>query len=111
MTIKSRYQIMRSILFYDLPMDSEYQIKVYNRFRNNLIKLGYSMIQNSVYIKVLNSKTISIQHLEKLKKITPKQGNIRVLILTEKQYQDMFILSGIKTNNELINDTKRFRIL
>ncbi|MGL4951979.1 MAG: CRISPR-associated endonuclease Cas2 [Mycoplasma sp.] len=102
---------MRSLLFFDLPVDNEFLIKEYTKFRKSIIKMGYSMIQNSVYIKVLQSKTVSNQHLINIKKILPENGNVRILILTEKQYQDMMILVGVKTDNEIINDTKRFKEL
>ncbi|MGL4951184.1 MAG: CRISPR-associated endonuclease Cas2 [Mycoplasma sp.] len=100
---------MRSIIFFDLPMDTDYFLKEYTCFRKNILKLGYSMIQNSVYVKVLQSKNISDQHVKKIQKILPSSGNIRILILTEKQYEDMLILRGVKTDNEIVNDTDRVK--
>lgn len=108
---KSKYKLMRSFLFYDLPMENEHDTKAYTKFRNNILRLGYTSIQNSVYIKVHNSKSIADQHIKKLRKILPVNGNIRLLILTEKQYNDMLLLVGVKNENELINDTERFKII
>ncbi len=102
---------MRSILFFDLPMVTDKNVRTYTKFRKELIKLGYTMIQNSVYVKVLNGKVVSNTHLKKLKQITPSNGNVRVLILTEKQFEDMKILSGSRTHNEELNDINRFKVI
>lgn len=102
---------MRALLFYDLPTDYDESAKVYRKFHSNIIKLGYVMIQNSVYVKVLNSPSISKQHRIKVKKMTPECGNVRLMIVTEKQYDEIEILSGEKTENEVINGIETFTVI
>lgn len=100
---------MRIILFYDLPFDNKDDCKSYTKFRNNILKLGYIQIQYSIYARVVQNKQMVKQHVEKVKKILPQGGSIRIIVLTEKQYNEMIILRGEMDENEIINDCKRFR--
>ena len=81
---------------FDLPINSSDEKTYYTLFRKNILKLGYFMIQYSIYTKVISSKTMVEQHINKLKKIIPPWGSIRAIVLTEKQYNDMYVLSGNK---------------
>lgn len=100
---------MRIILFYDLPFDNKEDTKNYTKFRNNILKLGYIQIQYSIYARVVQTKSMIKQHVEKVKKVLPQGGSIRIIVLTEKQYNEMIILRGELDENEIINDCKRFR--
>ncbi len=100
---------MRIILFYDLPFDNNEDTKNYTKFRNNILKLGYIQIQYSIYARVVQTKSMIKQHLEKVKKVLPQGGSIRIIVLTERQYNEMIILRGEIDENERINDCKRFR--
>jgi len=107
----STYTYMRIILFYDLSFDNKDDVKAYTKFRNNILKLGYIQIQYSVYSRVVQTKTMVEQHIKKLKKIIPPSGSIRAIVLTEKQYNSMFLLRGGISESERINDCKRYRII
>ena len=98
---------MRVILMYDLPNTTKEDNGFYTKFRNQILKMGYIQIQQSVYTKVLQSKTLSINHIE----IIPPKGLIRAYVLTEMQYERGYILSGEVDENELINDDERFRLI
>lgn len=110
-TSKSNFNLMRVILLYDLPSTTKEDSHYYSLFRKNILKLGYTQIQESIYVKVIQSKTLSNQHIEKLRKIVPPKGSIRAFVLTEKQYESAYILSGRITDNETINDTNRYRLV
>ena len=47
------YDFMRLILFFDLPVVSKEDRRIYATFRKYLIKNGYIMMQYSVYYKYL----------------------------------------------------------
>ena len=96
---------------YDLPNTTKDDSHFYAKFRNNLLKIGYTQIQQSIYVRVIQSKTLSNQHIEKIKKIIPPKGNIRIFVFTEYQYERGIILSGEVDENEMINDDKRFRVI
>jgi CRISPR-associated protein Cas2 len=100
---------MRLIVMYDLPMTTTSNIRDYNKFRNLLFKEGFIMIQESVYCKLFLNQD-QLKYGEKsLKKLMPKKGNIRSIAVTEKQYQNMIIHVGSKTNNELIMNDRRLQ--
>ncbi len=99
---------MRLILMFDLPNDDEEDRKIYSRFRKNILRLGYTMIQYSIYVKCINTQSKIEQEVEKIKKILPNQGNIRIFAITEKQYQNMYMLRGKRKINEIYNNDKRY---
>ncbi len=108
---RSKFNTMRVMLMYDLPNTTKDDSHFYAKFRNNLLKMGYTQIQQSIYVRVIQSKTLSNQHIEKIKKIIPPKGNIRIFVFTEYQYERGIILSGEVDENEMINDDKRFRVI
>ncbi|MCF0217678.1 MAG: CRISPR-associated endonuclease Cas2 [Malacoplasma sp.] len=99
---------MRILVMYDLPNNTTQENKQYTKFRKLLIKNGYSMIQFSVYVKCLNVKTKFKNEVKKISKYIPPQGNIRVLAVTEKQYQDIIFLRGESNINEKVNGVQRY---
>lgn len=96
------YKQMRLILIYDLPVTDEENRKIYSRFHRNIIRLGFYMLQYSVYSKVIQNDTSMKQYLYKLERVVPKVGNIVVLKITEKQYQDMIYLRGDKNKFDIL---------
>lgn len=98
--MENSYKQVRVLILYDLPMTEKEDIRIYNKFRKNLINLGCYMIQFSVYVKVLKNDVNYKLFLNKLKKVLPTKGEIRVIKITEKQYEKMLFLSGEQNNHE-----------
>lgn len=98
----SNYRQMRAIIIYDLPMVNDEDRKIYSLFRKNIIKLGFYMIQYSVYTKVLQNESSYMQLCNKVKNLVPDKGHIIIFKITEKQFGDMIYLSGIKNKFETI---------
>ena len=94
---------MRIIVLFDLPVATKKDRKEYTSFRNFLIKDGYDMIQFSVYARITLNHDDSKKHIDRLKQNLPKKGSVRVMSITEKQYNSMQILLGetIATENFL----------
>lgn len=99
---------MRIFIFFDLPTDTPEDKKNYLHFRKNLIKLGYSMIQYSVYSKSINVQTKKEREEKKIINILPSCGDVRMLSITEHQYQGIKILKGQKSIIEMINDERKY---
>ena len=93
---------MRMILFFDLPMVSKKEIRIYTQFRKYLIKNGFNMLQYSVYCKIFSNVDAANNYLKILKKNIPLQGQIRIMIVTEKQYNNIEIIIGGKSIQEKI---------
>lgn len=91
---------MRMIVFFDLPVTSPKDRKAATRFRNFLLKDGYYMVQFSVYSRVCNGNDAVEKHSKRLKANIPDNGSVRLLTITEKQYQNMSVLLGKMSPNE-----------
>ena len=106
MTMK--YEFMRLILFFDLPVMTPKQRHTYNVFRKYLIKNGYMMMQFSVYCKIFANREAAVKHVNILKKNVPKEGQIRILVVTEKQYAKIEIIVGGKSLQEATVNAESF---
>ena len=93
---------MRIILFFDLPMITEEEKRIYTRFRKELVRNGYMMLQFSVYSKICTNREAAVNNILKIKKNIPEKGSIRILLVTEKQYAKMEIILGGKSKIENI---------
>ena len=93
-------RFMRLFVFFDLPTNTKKQRGAATRFRNFLIKEGFMMLQYSVYVRICKGQDIVDKHIEHLYCKLPEKGNIRVLQITEKQYERMQILIGEETIQE-----------
>ena len=91
---------MRLIVFFDLPVLTKKDRKIYAKFRKFLIDDGYDMLQFSVYSRICNGDDGVNKHYARLKEHLPKKGSIRCMKVTEKQYASMEILLGEKTIRE-----------
>ncbi len=94
------HKFMRILVFFDLPVKTKKERKVATQFRNFLIKDGYYMLQYSVYVRLCNGLDAVNMHKERLKNGIPNNGSIRVLTVTEKQYDSIDILLGKKLKYE-----------
>jgi CRISPR-associated protein Cas2 len=92
---------MRSLLFFDLPTLTATNRKNYRKFVKLLKRNGFYMLQESVYCKMSIDKQSADATLAKLKKEIPSDGNIMMLIVTEKQFASMNILLGESTSDVL----------
>lgn len=102
------YRNMRLVLLFDLPSIELYEKKEYNNFKKTLLKNGYYMMQYSVYVKSLNIQTKIQNEVNKIKKSIPINGNIRLIVITEKQYSEMYVLLGKKRDDEIYNSPERY---
>ncbi len=85
---------MRLMLFFDLPVKTKKDRRAYANFRKDLIRKGYMMIQYSVYVKIFANRDSATNHIKILKRDLPKKGQIRIMLVTEKQYAKMEIILG-----------------
>ena len=99
---------MRLVLFFDLPMTTRKEKRIYAHFRKYLIKNGYMMMQYSVYCKIFPNREAAVKHVNILRKNVPNAGQIRLLMVTEKQYAKIEIIVGGKSNQEKIINSESF---
>ena len=99
-------KFMRVLLMFDIPTKSKKEQKYATRFRNELIKQGFFMMQFSVYMRICKGISAAKSAVERVRGILPPLGNVRTLIITEKQFDNMQILLGSAGFNERMNDDK-----
>lgn len=80
---------MRILVFFDLPIETSKDRKIYSRFRKFLIKGGFIMMQESVYSKLTLNNSITNAIRDKIEKNKPPKGIVQMLVITEKQFSSM----------------------
>lgn len=101
--MENRY--MRLIVMFDLPVTEASERKAATKFRNYLLKQGYQMLQYSIYYRIVNGFDMRKKFEKQLQYNLPSRGSIRLLVVSEKQFESMNVLVGYKTPIEnKIND-------
>lgn len=100
------YRFMRLIVFFDLPTFTKKDLQNYNQFRRMLIKEGFSMMQESVYTKILLNSTMAGLLKERIKKNAPPKGLVQLLLVTEKQFASIEFVVG-ETKSMIEDSDKR----
>jgi CRISPR-associated protein Cas2 len=87
-------------VFFDLPVTTKTGRRLATRFRNFLKDDGYMMLQWSVYARVCRGEEAVDKHIQRVTRNLPREGNVRVLQVTDKQYGRMRLLLGEAEKNE-----------
>jgi len=87
-------KFMRILVFFDLPVKTKPERKTATKFRSFLLKDGYHMLQFSIYARTCNGNDAVEKHKKRLYEAVPDNGSVRLLVITEKQYQSIEILVG-----------------
>lgn len=87
-------------VFFDLPVGTKTERRTATQFRNFLLKDGYMMIQFSVYARICNGQDRVEKHTQRITARIPEKGSVRLIQITDKQYERMKILVGTVRNNE-----------
>ncbi|WP_062197341.1 CRISPR-associated endonuclease Cas2 [Massilibacterium senegalense] len=98
---------MRVLIMFDLPVETKEQVRAYTTFRKELIQNGFLMLQYSIYMKSCLNKEAAQYSIKSIKRFLPKNGHVRALIITEKQYEKMMILVGEEEKSfEILGDNR-----
>jgi len=68
------------------------------------------MVQYSLYARVCNGMDSVEKHIKRLKANLPPNGSVRVLTITEKQYESIKILVGELSLEEKSADNEQLSI-
>lgn len=82
------------MVFFDLPTRTKPQRRRANRFRMFLKKDGYMMLQLSVYARVCRGQDAVDKHVRRVRLSLPKEGSVRTLQVTDRQYGRMELMLG-----------------
>lgn len=98
-----RYVAMRVMCIFDLPVVTDSEKRAYREFRKFLLKSGFEMLQYSVYIRTCPNRSFANKFYNKIKANSPRKGDIRLLTITEKQFEDMeYILCDHKEKRNIL---------
>lgn len=98
---------MRVLVMFDLPTESSIQRRNYRKFRKSLIKNGFIMMQESVYVKLAMNQGSADLIVKSIRKLCPEEGIVKVLQITEKQFSKMEFLV-VESQTEYVNSDERF---
>ena len=82
----SGYRLMWIIALFDLPVMTKVERKKASKFRNDLLDLGFEMVQFSVYMKHCAGKEQAEVIQNRIKVEVPNYGNVKLLQITDKQF-------------------------
>lgn len=81
---------------FDLPVVTKSQRKIATGFRNSLLRMGFSMVQYSVYARFCPSEDSASSIRADLRRELPAEGQIRVVAITDRQFALMEVYFGKK---------------
>lgn len=105
---KNRF--MRILVFFDLPTLKPEQRREYRKFRKWLIKEGFIMVQESVYSKLAMNTNSSKLIIKNVKKHKAKEGNIQILVISEKQFNNIELIVG-KSQTDVLDTIEKVVII
>ena len=89
-------------VFFDLPVGTKEQRRRATRFRNSLRDDGFLMLQFSVYARVCRGQDAVEKHVRRVRGSLPKEGSVRALQVTDRQYGRMELMLGMAAKTERI---------
>lgn len=95
---------MRVMVFFDLPTESLADKREYRKFRKFLITTGFLMLQESVYCKLALNQTVAQSVANQVRKNVPPEGNVQMMLITERQFSRMECLVGEKQDSVIESD-------
>ena len=100
------YRFMRILVLFDLPVISPDDRRAYRHFRKAMLKKGFIMLQESVYCRMVLNKTMAEQVLDSIKREKPEKGLVMSLMITEKQFERMELITGEFTTDMVDSDER-----
>ena len=88
------YRCMWVITMFDLPTDTKQARRDYALFRKHLLSDGFTMLQYSVYMRHCPSRENAQVHIDRVQAHLPPDGEVRVITITDKQFERMLIFFG-----------------
>jgi CRISPR-associated protein Cas2 len=99
-------RFMWLLVLFDLPVGTKEQRRRATRFRNSLKDDGFLMLQFSVYARICRGQDAVDKHLRRVRSSLPKEGSVRSLQITDKQYGRMEFMLGLATKTERVGSTQ-----
>ncbi len=95
----SGYRTMWLLAMFDLPVTTEEFRRNYTVFRKFLLDDGFRMLQFSVYSRHCSSEENAAVHAQRVRCRVPPEGEVRLLIVTDRQFERMRVFCGKTERN------------
>jgi CRISPR-associated protein Cas2 len=79
---------------FDLPVLTPVEKHAYHSFHDFLIEDGFQMMQYSVYLRSCPNEDHADVHRRRIKGALPPEGEVRILTVTDKQFEMMLVFCG-----------------
>lgn len=106
-----RYAQLRLLCMFDLPTETAKEKKDYRLFRKLLLENGFVMLQYSIYYRTLPNRSALKKYERILKSKAPRHGNVRLIYVTENQFQDMLLITGNRSRQEELIGANRLVVI
>lgn len=90
----SSYRLMWIMTLFDLPVGTKKERKAATDFRKFLLDQGFEMAQFSVYMRFCSGKEQAETHCKRIKAALPDGGKVDILMITDKQYENIISFAG-----------------
>ncbi len=84
--MRSKYRMGWLFVSFDLPVVDKEDMRLANTFRKDLLKMGYYMLQNSMYVKACVTYEKTDQYIKQVKMAAPATGCIHIFFITDIQW-------------------------
>lgn len=92
----SEYRGVWIFAMFDLPVTTKEDRRRATQFRQLLLKLGFDMMQFSVYARYFPREEAAETLRKRVRKGIPPHGQVRLMLVTDKQFGKMEIFYGKK---------------
>lgn len=92
------------LVSFDLPTTDSKARADYRKFRKYLQTKGYSMLQESTYVKLLHHASSANSEMKDIERNAPQDGEVFVLPLTLTQFKNIKYIRGTPFNFSLFSD-------
>lgn len=105
------YKNVRLLVLFDMPVETAAQRREYTKFRKLIMDDGFTMLQYSVYSRYCNNDSDAEKHIIRVKVMKPKYGNVRLLKVTENQFENMILIIGEKSLQEKAETSDQLTVI
>ncbi len=91
---ESVFRFMRSLLMFDLPVETAKDRRSYAKFVKFVKKQGFVMFQKSIYCKLSVNEAAAKLAEKTIRNNLPPNGVVSMLTLTENQFNSISYLLG-----------------
>lgn len=90
----NNYRLMWLLVMYDLPVQTQTDVRNANSFRKKLTKSGMEMFQLSCYSRHCFSHDALDALKQKIRSALPPRGIVCMFALTDRQYNEIELYDG-----------------